>query len=102
MVRTSQAIIYTLENVYRDCINVRTVVADITNSRMIWHVPVSFTVEPLYWGHFYLHFSPCYRGFLNSEVICYTTVLDWDKNGVFSIEVSAIQRFVIERLHCTG
>ena len=33
------------------------------------------TVEPLYKGH---NFSPYYRGFLNLEVILYTSVLHWD------------------------
>ena len=47
-----------------------------------------------------LKISPYYRVFLNSEVIIYTTVLDWDTNGVLIIEVSTDQRFLIERLHC--
>ena len=48
-----------------------------------------------------LDFSPYYRGFLNSEVT-YNTLQYYTgtQNGVLIIEVSAIQRFVIERFHC--
>ena len=51
-----------------------------------------------------IDFSPYYRGVLNSEVTyTYCNTLQYytgTQNGVLIIEVSAIQRFAIERFYC--
>ena len=59
-------------------------------------------MEPLYYGHFgtlilvlITEVSSIQRSF--STLHYYTGT----QNGVLIIEVSAIQRFVIERFHCT-
>ena len=61
-----------------------------------------YTVEPLYFGHFgtlvlvlITEVSLIQRSFSTPQYYTGT------QNGVLIIEVSAIQRFVIERFHCT-
>ena len=61
----------------------------------------TYTVEPLYYGHF---------GTLILVLITEVSSIQWSfstpqyytgtQNGVLIIEASAIQRFVIERFHC--
>ena len=61
-----------------------------------------YTVEPLYYGHFgtlilvlITEVTSIHRSFNTLQYYTGT------QNGVLIIEVSAIQRFVIERFHCT-
>ena len=48
-----------------------------------------------------LDFSPYYRGVLIQRSLSTLQYYTGTQNGVLIIEVSAIQRFVIERSHCT-
>ena len=74
-----------------------------TYSVMCASVKYECTVEPLYYGHFgtlilvlITEVSSIQRSFSTPQYYTGT------QNGVLIIEVSAIQRFVLERFHCSS
>ena len=61
---------------------------------------ILYSGTSLLWTLWDLDFSPHYRGFLIQRSRSTLQYYTGTQNGVLIMEVSAIQRFVIERSHC--